>query len=108
MAARCDLTNKGLQIGHKVSHSQVKTKKAFKVNLQNVTLRSEILQQKFSFRIATSTLRTIEHNGGFDAFLTKQSSTKLTPAAVKIKRKIRDIQAGTKTTVKKADKKEAA
>lgn len=107
MAARCDLTNKGLMVGHKVSHSQVKTKKAFKVNLQKVTLRSEAIG-KISLRIATSTLRSIDHNGGIDAYLLKTSSTKLTPEGVKLKKKVLAYLEGSKTAGKKSDKKEAA
>jgi large subunit ribosomal protein L28 len=88
MAARCDLTEKRLQVGNQVSHSQIKTKKAFKVNLQKVTLKSDVLDQKFSFRIAVSTLRTIDHNGGLDNFLTSTSNRKLSDEAIKLKKKI--------------------
>ncbi len=87
MAARCDLTNKGLQVGNNVSHSQRKTRRAFKVNLQKVTLHSKVIG-KVSLRIAVSTLRSIDHNGGIDSFLVNTSSTKLTPKAVMLKKKI--------------------
>lgn len=106
MAARCDLTNKGLQVGNNVSHSQRKTKRAFKVNLQKVTLHSEAIG-KISLRIAASTLRSIDHNGGIDNFLLKTSNTKLTAGAVKIKKKIIAAQEGSKDTTK-ADTQEAA
>ena len=35
------------------------------VNLNNVTLFSESLKRKFRFRIASSTLRTIDKHGGY-------------------------------------------
>ena len=107
MAARCDLTDKGLQVGHKVSHSQVKTKRAFKVNLQKVTLHSKYIG-KFSLRIAVSTLRSIEHKGGIDDFLLNTSSTKLTPEGIRLKKKVLAAQEGSKTNEKQTANKEAA
>jgi large subunit ribosomal protein L28 len=37
MSWRCDLTGKKALVGHKVSHSNIKTKRRFLPNLQNVT-----------------------------------------------------------------------
>ena len=58
------------------------------VNLNNVTLFSEILQRKFRVRIASSTLRTIDKHGGLDQYLNKTSSRSLTDKALKIKKQI--------------------
>ena len=41
MSRRCDLTGKGPQVGHKVSHSNIKTKRRFLPNLLNVTMISD-------------------------------------------------------------------
>ena len=43
MSRRCDLTGKAVLVGHKVSHSNIKTKRRFLPNLCNVTLISETL-----------------------------------------------------------------
>ena len=43
MSRRCELTAKGPQVGHKVSHSNIKTKRRFLPNLCNVTLISDSL-----------------------------------------------------------------
>jgi large subunit ribosomal protein L28 len=43
MARRCELTAKGPQVGHKVSHSNIKTKRRFLPNLCNVTFISDTL-----------------------------------------------------------------
>ncbi len=43
MARICELTGKGRQVGHNVSHANNKTKRAFLPNLQNVTLISDKL-----------------------------------------------------------------
>ena len=43
MSRRCELTAKGPLVGHKVSHSNIKTKRRFLPNLVNVTFISEAL-----------------------------------------------------------------
>ena len=43
MSRRCDLTGKGVLVGHKVSHSNIKTKRRFLPNLLNVTMISDTL-----------------------------------------------------------------
>ena len=58
------------------------------VNLNSVTLFSDSLKRKFRMRIASSTLRTIDKNGGLDQYLNKTSSRSLTDKALKIKKQI--------------------
>ena len=41
MSRRCELTAKGPLVGHKVSHSNIKTKRRFLPNLCNVTFISD-------------------------------------------------------------------
>ncbi|MSP73505.1 MAG: 50S ribosomal protein L28 [Myxococcales bacterium] len=36
MSRRCEVCGKGRQVGHKVSHSNIKTKKVWNANLQRV------------------------------------------------------------------------
>ena len=43
MSWRCELTGKTAQVGHKVSHSNIKTKRRFLPNLLNVTMISDAL-----------------------------------------------------------------
>mgnify|MGYP000063518476 CR=1 FL=1 len=86
MSRICELTGKGRQVGHNVSHANNKTKRLFLPNLQNVTLMSEKLDRSFKFRVSTHGLRSVEHNGGLDNWLLKQSDAKLSPRAVKVKR----------------------
>ena len=69
MTRKCDLTGKLVITGNNVSHANNKTKRRFIPNLQNVSLYSDKLGKKLKFRIATSTLRTVEKNGGIDSFL---------------------------------------
>ena len=95
MARRCELTGKGVQTGHKVSHSNRKTKRRFLPNLVNVTLQSDALGRPVRLRIAAATVRSVEHRGGLDAFLAKAADAELSPNALSLKREIekRAVQA---------------
>ncbi|MDB2371676.1 50S ribosomal protein L28 [Alphaproteobacteria bacterium] len=88
MSRACEITGKKHQTGHNVSHSNIKTKRRFMVNLNSVTLFSETLKRKFRFRIASSTLRTIDKHGGIDQYLNNTSSRILTDKALKLKKQI--------------------
>lgn len=88
MARRCELTGKGVQVGHKVSHSNRKTKRRFLPNLSPVTLMSETLERSFRLRLSAAGLRTVEHRGGLDAFLLKATDSELSPDARRIKREL--------------------
>ena len=88
MSRSCDLTGKIHQTGHNVSHSNIKSKRRFMVNLNKVTLRSDVLNKNFRLRIASSTLRTVDKYCGLDGFLSKMNSRKLTDKASKIKKLI--------------------
>jgi large subunit ribosomal protein L28 len=88
MTFACDLTGKGAQSGNKVSHSQRKSRRVFMPNIQHVALLSDALGRRVPLRIAASTLRTVEHNGGLDSYLIGTSNLKLTPKAVKLKKQV--------------------
>jgi large subunit ribosomal protein L28 len=94
MSWRCDLTGKGPLVGHKVSHSNIKTKRRFLPNLQNVTLISEALGRKFRVRVSTNALKTVDHRGGFDNFLLKAKDSELAPKMLEVKRQIVKKQTG--------------
>jgi large subunit ribosomal protein L28 len=89
MSRRCDLTAKGPQVGHKVSHSNIKTKRRFLPNLLNVTLMSESLGKSFKLRISANALKSVDHRGGLDAFLAKARDMDLSPKALEIKRAVK-------------------
>ena len=95
MARRCELTGKGVQVGHKVSHANNKTKTRFMPNLVNVHLMSDAMGLAYSFRISAIALKTVEHRGGLDAFLAKAKDETLSAKALKLKRQIakrREVQ----------------
>ena len=88
MSRTCDLTGKGPLTGHKVSHSNRKTKRRFLPNLVNVTLTSEALSRSVRFRISAHALKTVDHRGGLDAFLVKAKDVELSPKALDLKRQL--------------------
>jgi len=88
MSRRCSITGKGLQTGHHVSHANNKTKRRFRPNLQQAAVLSDALGQIVRVRIAARTVKTIEKNGGLDAYLLSVSDAKLPAEALRIKRRI--------------------
>ena len=88
MAWRCDLTGKKPLVGHKVSHSNIKTKRRFLPNLRSVTLISDALGRSVKARVSANALRTVDHRGGLDAFLLKAKDADLAPKLLDLKRAI--------------------
>jgi large subunit ribosomal protein L28 len=88
MARRCMVTGKGVLVGNNVSHANNKTKRRFMPNLQVTSLLSDALGRPVRVRLSTNGLRTIEHNGGLDAWLLGTAATKLDPELRRLKRQI--------------------
>ncbi len=95
MSRRCELTGVNRQIGHKVSHSNIKTKRSFEPNLVNVSLTSDALGKSYKLRITAAALRTVDHRGGLDAFLLKASEAELSERAGRIRRDLKKKLAAT-------------
>jgi large subunit ribosomal protein L28 len=93
MTWRCELSGKSAQVGHKVSHSNIKTKRRFMANLLNVTLMSDALGRAVRLRISAHALKSVDHRGGFDAFLMKAKDAELSPRARELKRQIKKKKA---------------
>lgn len=88
MSRRCELTGKGPMTGNNVSHAKNRTRRRFLPNLNEVTLASDVLGQAFKFKISAAALRTVDHRGGLDAFMTKAKDAELSDKALKVKRDI--------------------
>lgn len=89
MARKCALTGVGPMYGNNVSHANNKTRRRFVPNLQMVSLMSDALGHSVSLRLTAATIRTVDHNGGLDAYLTSTSDKKLTAKARQLKRQIK-------------------
>jgi large subunit ribosomal protein L28 len=87
MARKCPVTGKGVQVGHNVSHSNVKTKRRFLPNLQTISVLSDVLGP-VRLRLSTAAIRTIEYKGGIDAFLKATPDGKLSPEIRRLKKRI--------------------
>ena len=88
MAKRCIVSGKGVLVGNNVSHANNKTKRRFLPNLQHTSVQSDILGASIRLRVSTRGIRTIEHNGGIDAWLLGTSNAKLSPEARRLKRRV--------------------
>ena len=66
MARECQLTGKKPMTGHKVSHSNVKTKRRFLPNLQKKNFFIPETGQTVQINVSTSALRNIDKIGIFD------------------------------------------
>jgi large subunit ribosomal protein L28 len=93
MSRVCELTGKGPMVGNNVSHANNKTKRRFLPNLTDVTLGSDILDRRFRLRVSNAALRSVDHRGGLDAYLSRAKDDELSPKALKIKRDIEKAQA---------------
>jgi large subunit ribosomal protein L28 len=91
---RCELTGKKTRFGHNVSHSNRKTQRRFVPNLQKVTLYSDALKSTIPLRVSTRALRSVQHNGGLDAFLVSRRDADLAPEALRLKRRVKKVLAG--------------
>ena len=88
MSRRCQFTGKGVQSGNNVSHANNKTRRRYLPNLQQTSLLSDILGTTIRLRLSTHALRTVEHNGGLDAFLLGTPNRDLPEEAQVLKRRI--------------------
>jgi large subunit ribosomal protein L28 len=88
MARKCDITGKGVLTGNNVSHANNKTRRRFLPNLQVTSLLSDTLGFSVRLRLSTHAIRTVEHNGGIDAFLLSTPASKLPGEARRLKKQI--------------------
>ncbi|MBC61795.1 MAG: 50S ribosomal protein L28 [Zetaproteobacteria bacterium] len=63
MSKVCQLSNKGPQTGHRVSHSNIKTKHRFLPNLQKKRFWSPNLKKFVTLKVSTAAMRTIDKIG---------------------------------------------
>ncbi len=88
MSRRCELTGKGLLVGHNVSHANNKTKRVYRPNLQVISLASEALGNSYKLKISMNALRSVDRSGGLDPFLLKSKDAVLSTRALRLKRAI--------------------
>ena len=85
MSRICQLSGARPVSVHKVSHSEVKTKRVFRPNLQDCSFFSEILDANVRLRVCSRAIKTIDKNGGIDAYLLGRGNSKLSDDARRVK-----------------------
>ncbi len=93
MARVCAVTGKKPRFGNKVSHANNKTRRRWQPNLQVCSFPSEILGKSVTLRLTANGIRTIEHNGGVDAWLLTTRPSRLSEDALKIRKALQKKQA---------------
>ena len=88
MSRRCQITGKGVLSGNNVSHANNKTRRRFLPNLQMTSMLSDVLGLSVTMRLSTRAIRTVERNGGIDAFLLGTPNSRLPEEALTLKRRI--------------------
>ena len=77
MSRTCELTGKSVMTGNNVSKANNRTRRRFLPNLQKCSMYSQALGKSIQLRLATSSIRTVEKNGGLDAFLLSSKKSRL-------------------------------
>lgn len=102
MSRRCMVTGKMQMSGNNVSHAQNKTRRKFNPSVNDQGIYSEVLGKMVRLRVSPNGLRTIEHKGGLDVWLTSTAKTKLPVELQKVKTRIeKTLEAAGKAAPKK-------
>jgi large subunit ribosomal protein L28 len=70
------------------SATQQQDPSRFLPNLQDTSVLSDALNQMVRIKVSTRGLKTIEHNGGLDAYLTTTNDSRLTDESRRLKRRV--------------------
>ncbi|NTU76877.1 MAG: 50S ribosomal protein L28 [Alphaproteobacteria bacterium] len=97
MARVCSVTGKKPAFGNKVSHANNRTRRRWQPNLQICSFPSEILGKRVPLRLTANGIRTVEHNGGIDAWLLNTPLSRLSETARKLRKQLQKAQARQKT-----------
>jgi large subunit ribosomal protein L28 len=101
---RCELTGKAPEVKNLVSHSNIKTKSVALPNVQQKRLFSHLLGEMVNLKLATSTIRAIDHMGSLDKFVLNQCDDRLSKRALTLKtRMLRKLRGQTAKRKKKTE-----
>jgi large subunit ribosomal protein L28 len=93
MSRVCTVSGKKPHFGNNVSHANNKSRRRWQPNLQMCSFPSDILGKPIAIRLTPNGIRTIEHNGGIDAWLMGTRNSRLGDVALKLKKRLQKIQA---------------
>lgn len=92
MARVCEVTGKKPLFGNKVSHANNKTRRRWQPNLQFVSFPSEVLGEQVQLRLTANGIRTVEHNGGLDAYILGTPPSRLSEDSRKLRKRMEKAQ----------------
>jgi large subunit ribosomal protein L28 len=105
---RCELSGKTPEVKNKISHSNIKTKSVALPNVHQKRLFSHLLGEMVNLKLASSTIRSIDHMGGLDKYVLNQPDKQLSKRAMTLKtRMLRKLRGQGGKTKKSAAKQEA-
>ena len=88
MSKKCEITGKIPLKGHKVSHSNNKTKRRFLPNLKKVKFKSEILNMSLRLKVSNAGVRSVDKKGSFDEFIKSAKTRDLSLRLKKLKKSL--------------------
>ena len=88
MSKKCELTGKIPLKGHKVSHSNNKTKRRLLPNLKKIKFKSEILNKSLRLKVSNAGVRSVDKKGSFDEFIKSAKTRDLSLRLKKLKKSL--------------------
>lgn len=86
MARVCTVTGKKPHFGNNVSHANNRSRRRWQPNLQVCSFPSDILGKPVTLRLTANGIRTVEHNGGIDAWVMGSRKSRLSEDALKLRK----------------------
>lgn len=77
MSRVCEITGSKVGVGNNVSHSNRRTKRTFRPNLQTKTYQSEILGRSVTLTLTARAIRTLDKYNGFDGYMSQVKNVRV-------------------------------
>ncbi|MEK6625996.1 MAG: 50S ribosomal protein L28 [Bdellovibrionota bacterium] len=71
MSKQCQLTGRKRLVGHKISHSNIKTKKRSQLNLKTKKIFDSESGESVRLRVSAKAIRSLDKVGGLSKYLKK-------------------------------------
>ncbi|HBM90506.1 MAG TPA: 50S ribosomal protein L28 [Rhodospirillaceae bacterium] len=88
MTRVCSVTGKKPTTGNNVSHAKNRSRRRWLPNLQICSFPSDILGKSVTLRLTARGIRTVEHNGGIDAWVMETRKSRLSDEILKIRKQM--------------------
>ena len=92
MARVCEYTGSGPRVGNKVSHSNIKTKTRWLVNLRKKAYVIPELSRTVTLTLASRAIRTIDKRGGLTRALLAAEPSQLSERLKRLRRQLEKLR----------------